>query len=170
MSSCVRKILFKSEQICGCCCKMLRGSLFWDTRYIEPKSKMESRAHYASSGSKWRKQLRQYIGSGIEVNGCTIEAPGLILASSLWHWQHPKLFSFKLMSVSSRGRHCPRYTTVYGTELDWTAPNSHWQASVPVWIATLEYTCWELTEHGITVPILFPATRQLSLLLCFITP
>ena len=32
MSSCVRKILFKSEQICGCCCKMLRGSLFWDTR------------------------------------------------------------------------------------------------------------------------------------------
>jgi len=29
MSSCVRKILFKSEQICGCCCKMLRGSLFW---------------------------------------------------------------------------------------------------------------------------------------------
>ena len=34
MSSCVCKILFKSEQICGCCCKMLRGSLFWDTRYI----------------------------------------------------------------------------------------------------------------------------------------
>ena len=33
MSSCVYKILFKSEQICGCCCKMLRGSLFWDTRY-----------------------------------------------------------------------------------------------------------------------------------------
>jgi len=33
MSSCVCKILFKSEQICGCCCKMLRGSLFWDTRY-----------------------------------------------------------------------------------------------------------------------------------------
>jgi len=29
MSSCVCKILFKSEQICGCCCKMLRGSLFW---------------------------------------------------------------------------------------------------------------------------------------------
>jgi len=28
MSSCVCKILFKSEQICGCCCKMLRGSLF----------------------------------------------------------------------------------------------------------------------------------------------
>ena len=28
------KILFKSEQICGCCCKMLRGSLFWDTRYV----------------------------------------------------------------------------------------------------------------------------------------
>jgi len=27
-------ILFKSEQICGCCCKMLRGSLFWDTRGI----------------------------------------------------------------------------------------------------------------------------------------
>ena len=27
--SCVRKILFKSEQICGCCCKMLKGSLFW---------------------------------------------------------------------------------------------------------------------------------------------
>jgi len=34
MSSCVCKILFKSEQICGCCCKMLRGSIFWDTRYI----------------------------------------------------------------------------------------------------------------------------------------
>ena len=34
MSSCVCKILFKSEQICGCCCKMLRGSLFWDTRYF----------------------------------------------------------------------------------------------------------------------------------------
>ena len=34
MSSCVCKILFKSEQICGCCCKMLRGSLFWDTRYV----------------------------------------------------------------------------------------------------------------------------------------
>ena len=34
MSSCVCKILFKSEQICGCCCKMLRDSLFWDTRYI----------------------------------------------------------------------------------------------------------------------------------------
>ena len=33
MSSCVCKILFKSEQICGCCCKMLRGSLFWDTVY-----------------------------------------------------------------------------------------------------------------------------------------
>jgi len=33
MSSCVCKILFKSEQICGCCCKMLRGSLFGDTRY-----------------------------------------------------------------------------------------------------------------------------------------
>jgi len=31
MSSCVCKILLKSEQICGCCCKMLRGSLFWDT-------------------------------------------------------------------------------------------------------------------------------------------
>jgi len=31
---CVCKILFKSEQICGCCCKMLRGSLFWDTRYV----------------------------------------------------------------------------------------------------------------------------------------
>ena len=29
MSSCVCKILFKSEQICGCYCKMLRGSLFW---------------------------------------------------------------------------------------------------------------------------------------------
>jgi len=29
MSSCVSKILLKSEQICGCCCKMLRGSLFW---------------------------------------------------------------------------------------------------------------------------------------------
>ena len=29
MSSCVCKILFKSEQICGFCCKMLRGSLFW---------------------------------------------------------------------------------------------------------------------------------------------
>jgi len=28
MSFCVCKILFKSEQICGCCCKMLRGSLF----------------------------------------------------------------------------------------------------------------------------------------------
>ena len=26
---CVCKILLKSEQICGCCCKMLRGSLFW---------------------------------------------------------------------------------------------------------------------------------------------
>ena len=25
------KFLFKSEQICGCCCKMLRGSLFWGT-------------------------------------------------------------------------------------------------------------------------------------------
>jgi len=34
MTSCVCKILFKSEQICGCCCKMLRGSLFWDIRYI----------------------------------------------------------------------------------------------------------------------------------------
>ena len=33
MSSCVCKILFKSEQICSCCCKMLRGSLFRDTRY-----------------------------------------------------------------------------------------------------------------------------------------
>jgi len=33
MSSFVCKILFKSEQICGCCSKMLRGSLFWDTRY-----------------------------------------------------------------------------------------------------------------------------------------
>jgi len=32
MSSCVCKILFKLEQICGCCCKMLRGLLFWDTR------------------------------------------------------------------------------------------------------------------------------------------
>ena len=31
MSSCVCKILFKSEQICGCCCKMLRGSLFLGT-------------------------------------------------------------------------------------------------------------------------------------------
>jgi len=28
------KILFKSEQICGFCCKMLRGSLFWDTLYM----------------------------------------------------------------------------------------------------------------------------------------
>ena len=28
MSSCVCKILFKSEQICGCCFKMLRGLLF----------------------------------------------------------------------------------------------------------------------------------------------
>jgi len=27
MSSCVRKILFKSERICGCYCNMLRGSL-----------------------------------------------------------------------------------------------------------------------------------------------
>jgi len=27
-------IFFKSEQICSCCCKMLSGSLFWDTRYI----------------------------------------------------------------------------------------------------------------------------------------
>ena len=34
MSSCVCKILFKSEQIRGCCCKMLRGSLFWDTLYV----------------------------------------------------------------------------------------------------------------------------------------
>jgi len=25
---CVCKILFKSEQICGCCCKLLRGSLY----------------------------------------------------------------------------------------------------------------------------------------------
>jgi len=33
MFSCECKILFKSEQICGCCCKMLRGSLFCDTRY-----------------------------------------------------------------------------------------------------------------------------------------
>ena len=31
----VCKILFKSEQICGCCCKMLRGSLFWDTVYSD---------------------------------------------------------------------------------------------------------------------------------------
>jgi len=31
MSSYVCKILFKSEQICGCCCKMLRGSLFLGT-------------------------------------------------------------------------------------------------------------------------------------------
>jgi len=26
-------VKFKSEQICSCCCKMLRGSLFWDTWY-----------------------------------------------------------------------------------------------------------------------------------------
>ena len=39
MSSCVCKILFKSEQICGCCSKMLRVSLFWDTRYSAYKFK-----------------------------------------------------------------------------------------------------------------------------------
>jgi len=34
MSSCVCKVLFKSEKICGCCCKMLRGSLFWDSGIV----------------------------------------------------------------------------------------------------------------------------------------
>jgi len=34
MSSCVCIILFKSEQICGRCCKMLRGSLFFGTHGI----------------------------------------------------------------------------------------------------------------------------------------
>jgi len=41
MSSCVCKILLKSEQICGCCCKMLRGSLFWDTIVEKEEEKEE---------------------------------------------------------------------------------------------------------------------------------
>jgi len=35
MSSCVCKISFKSVQVCGGCCKMFRGSLFWDRVYCK---------------------------------------------------------------------------------------------------------------------------------------
>ena len=45
MSSSVCKILFKSEQICGCCCKMLRGSLFWGHTVV-------SRRRQSMSGSE----------------------------------------------------------------------------------------------------------------------
>jgi len=57
MSSCVCKILFKSEQICGCCCKMLRGSLF-GTHGINA---LLRRCNWHSAGSLgWPFQMLKY--------------------------------------------------------------------------------------------------------------
>ena len=71
MSSCVCKFLFKSEQICGCCCQMLRGSLFWgDTRYIfiDPLSTVLCRVrHRATTRSVG---VKCYLPGDDELFGC----------------------------------------------------------------------------------------------------
>jgi len=54
---CVCKIVFKSQQICGCCCKMLRGSLFWDTRYYLFINKVSPRGaarRYVPPRRRWQ--------------------------------------------------------------------------------------------------------------------
>ena len=55
-SSCVCKISFKSVQVCGGCCKMFRGLLFWDTVY-----------NTGSTDSKYSIQVVRLFYSGINV-------------------------------------------------------------------------------------------------------
>jgi len=84
MSSCVCKILFKSEQICGCCCKMLRGSLFWDTRYFHQNgnvvaavsAQFVSICHWAellnkfSSHPIWKQSANSHSSGNWPLNRC----------------------------------------------------------------------------------------------------
>jgi len=84
---CVCKILFKSGQICGCCCKMLRGSLFWDTRYKRHNtlcSPVAPKGRYNNQLRRCRLTFLGYSSSShgvLQVSLCTTAA---LLQTSLF--------------------------------------------------------------------------------------